>query len=308
MAIAQTRSDFEAARRSIDRALARDPTFAAAWAEDAKILFQIVFTDLNRAASEAMMRDAAKAADQAITLDPELPEAYVIRSAIRSDGGAWDLDGARADMERALALSPNDPVTLNAKAHLLLYYSHRLDEAIATLKRVLELDPLDAEAWYWLGYAYRATRRFPDEKAALTRSLEIAPLNSGAQSFLAELELDAGHTQEALAMWNAIKPDEDPFRLYGRVLALEALGRHDESQAELARLVKLDGDENPTFVGCTYARLGDVSRAIDFFEKAFAHHDVAFIDTLASPYLDAVRRDPRWVALLHRMKLIDDPR
>ena len=66
-------------------------------------------------------REAAKAADNAIALDPGLPDGYIARASIRSDSNAWDLQGARADVERALALSPNDTATLMAKAHLLLF-------------------------------------------------------------------------------------------------------------------------------------------------------------------------------------------
>ncbi len=302
----QALNDLEEARRSIERALARDPQFAAAWAEYASILFSIVFTDLDRAASQAMMRDAANAAEKAIALDPELPDGYVIRSTIRSDGGAWDLQGAQADLERALALSPNDVATLSLRGHLLLYFSHRLDEAIAMYKRVTELDPLDGGAWTFLGYGYRGQRRFAEAKAAFTRALEISPKDGMVQYFLAELALHEGHAEQALKAFDAIGHPWEGFRLAGLVLALEALGRHAESRAPLAELEKSSADENPLFVGNVYAQLGDVDRAIMYYERAFAHHDVALIDIIASPYIDNVRRDPRYAALLHKMRLIDD--
>lgn len=306
-ALNPNRPELEEARRSIERAIRRDPQFAAAWAEYAQILFSIGGTaDVNRAAWGPLIREAAKAADKAIAIDPDLPDGYVIRSSIRSDGGAWDLQGARADVERALALSPNDAPTLMSKAHLLLYFSRRLDEAIETLKRVTELEPLDAGAWYLLGYAYRNRRRFAEAKTALTRSLQIWPQNTGAQYMLAELELHEGRVVKALAMFDAIQPPSDPFRMAGRVLALDALHHRAESRAALVEMVKAMGEENPLFVGNTYAGLGDVDRAFFYYERAFAHHDVALIDIVASPFIDNVRRDPRYAALIHRMKLIDD--
>jgi TolB-like protein/Tfp pilus assembly protein PilF len=301
------KGDVLEARRSIERALARDPRFAAGWAEYAGILFGIVFnTDINRAGGLEMMKEAAKAADKAIALDPELPDGYLARAAIRSDGGAWDLQGARADVDRAQALSPNDTKTLGAKAHLLLYFSHHPEQAIEPFKRIAELEPLHAGAWFMLGYAYRNSRRFTEERAALTRVLAIDPKNDMALYFLGELELHGGHAQKALAMFDTIGHPLDGFRRAGRVLALEALGRHAEAQAALAEHVKLDGKEAPLFVGNTVAQLGDVDRAIAYYEDAFAHHDVSVIDIIGSPYIDNVRRDPRYAALLHRMHLIDE--
>ena len=302
-----SRRELEEARRSIERALARDPGFAAGWAQYAAILFHLVFTDLDRVASERVMRDAARAADQAIALDPELPDGYLARAGIRSDGGAWDLEGARADVERALALSPNDTATLRAQAHLLLYFSHHPERAIEPYKRITELEPLDWGAWDMLGYAYRNSRHFAEEKAALTRSLEILPENGQSQFFLAELELHGGDANKALAMFEAIDdPGHGGFRQVGRILALEALHRHAEAQPLLAELVKAAGTENPLFVGDTYAQLGDIDRAFAYYEDALQHHDVALIDIIGSPYIDNVRRDPRYGALLHRMHLIDE--
>jgi serine/threonine-protein kinase len=303
----QSKGDGLEARRSIERALARDPQFAAGWAEYASILFHIVFrTDINRADGLEMMKEAAKAADKAIALDPELPDGYLARAHIRSDGGAWDLQGARADVDRAEALSPNDENTLGAKAHLLLYFSHHPEQAIEPMKRVTEREPLDGGAWFQLGYAYRNSRRFAEEKVAMERALAIAPGDGEILYFLAELELHDGDANKALAMFDAIGHPAEAFRRAGRVLSLEALHRHAESQAELAEHVKLDGKEAPLFVGNTYAQLGDIDRAFPYYEDAFAHHDVAVIDIIASPYIDNVRRDPRYAALLHRMHLIDE--
>jgi len=158
-----------------------------------------------------------------------------------------------------------------------------------------------------LGYAYRNSRHFAEEKAALTRSLEILPENGQSQFFLAELELHGGDANKALAMFEAIDdPGHGGFRQVGRILALEALHRHAEAQPLLAELVKAAGTENPLFVGDTYAQLGDIDRAFAYYEDALQHHDVALIDIIGSPYIDNVRRDPRYGALLHRMHLIDE--
>jgi eukaryotic-like serine/threonine-protein kinase len=294
----------ESARHSIERALARDPQFAAAWAESARIFLARFFTDVDRPTGEALVRRATEAAEKAIALDPELPDGFIVRSVIRSDGGAWDLKGAVADMERASAISPNDAETLGLKAHLLLFFSHRVDEAIALYRRVAELDPLDGGAWQYLAYGYREARRFEEERAALKRALEISPEDSLSQAFVAELEIHDGHFDEALALFDA-NPDRT-LRLVGRAWVLDRLHRSAESRAALAELEEIAND-GPFFVGNAYALTGDLDRAFRHFELAFEHGDVALVDIAVSPWLDNVRRDPRYPPLLRKMGLLDEP-
>ena len=306
-AVGGAKEDLAAARRSIERALDRDPQFAAAWAEYAKILFRTVFTDVDRTTSDAAARRAREAADKAIALDPRLPDGYFARSMIRSDGGAWDLRGAVADMERASALSPNDAAAIELKGHLLLYFSRRVGEAIALYRRATELDPLNEGNWLYLAYGYREARRFDEERAALVRALEIDPRDVIAQTFVAELELHAGHTAKALALFDAIPDSGLGFRLVGRARVFEAMHRPAEARAAVAELVTKAKNDGPYFVGCGYAAIGDLNRAFESFEEAFAHGDVALIDVAASPWLDDVRRDPRYPPLLRKMGLLDEP-
>ena len=302
---AGTADDLATARRSIERALDLDPRFGLAWAQYATILFHTVFTDIDRRSSDATARRAAEAADRAIALEPDRPEGYLARSAIRSDLGSWDLKGAVADLERAAALSPNDIRVIEHKAHLLLYFSHRVDEAIALYRRAIEIDPLNDGAWFMLGYGYRETRRFDEERRALNRALEIAPKNGIAQAFLAELELHDGHLDKALALFDA--NPERVCRLLGRAWVLDRMHRVAESRAAIASLLVTDADENPYFVASAYAYTGDLDHAFAYYERAFAHRDVALIDIAASPWLDDVRRDPRYPPLLRKMGLLDEP-
>ena len=94
---------------------------------------------------------ALKAAERAVTLAADLPDGYVARGRIRR-GFLRDYGGALADLERARALGPSDVGASWALGQILLTFG-RLPEAIAELKRAVELDPLLARAWMLLGQA-----------------------------------------------------------------------------------------------------------------------------------------------------------
>jgi hypothetical protein len=93
----------------------RSANFAAGWAEYGRIFFGIAFdATVDLADSKIAFGRAMEAANRAIALDPNLADGYVVRSRIRSDY-LWDVKGAQADLERAVALSPNDAFVLQRK-------------------------------------------------------------------------------------------------------------------------------------------------------------------------------------------------
>jgi tetratricopeptide (TPR) repeat protein len=76
-----------------------------------------------------------------------------LRALIRMDAG--QLDAALADMTASLALSPNDPNSLQLDGDVLIKMG-RIPDAIAVFKKVLAIDPHSRFALTSLGYASRA--------------------------------------------------------------------------------------------------------------------------------------------------------
>jgi len=148
-------------------------------------------------------------------------------------------DDARAEQSFAAALrdAPDHPVLLRARA-IALHRLNRNGEAIALLRRVLELQPDDAIACNTLGTALAAVGDTAAAVVALQRACELAPdfaaswFNLGkALTLLARADDAIGPLQRALTI--------DPAFESARFLLAEALmmsGRSDDS-AEQYRAV-----------------------------------------------------------------------
>ena len=59
----------------------------------------------------------------------------------------------------------------------------------------------------------------------------------------------------------------------------------------------------PTSAGLIHAGLGDKAAALDALERAYAARDVRFILVKADARWAPVRDDPRYAALMQRLKL-----
>jgi DNA-binding SARP family transcriptional activator/TolB-like protein/tetratricopeptide (TPR) repeat protein len=135
----------------LQRAVALDPSFAAAFAELAHAydLRATQFAPQDSAAQEGAEVAAAKALD----LDPDLPEGHFARASILwGPGRRFAHELAIQEARRALSVNPN-----LAEAHHLLgkIYLHigLLDSAIAEFQKTLALDPEQGFAQQRIGIA-----------------------------------------------------------------------------------------------------------------------------------------------------------
>jgi len=98
---------YRRAAQAYEKALALDPGYAPAWAGlAAATLFRAYEAESAAAVREGKER-AFAAAEKAVALGPDLAEGYVARGLVRALA-QWDWDGARSDLERALALGPEN--------------------------------------------------------------------------------------------------------------------------------------------------------------------------------------------------------
>lgn len=131
------RGDTGQAIEEFTTATTLDPRFAAAYAQLGMAYTWGAFLDPRR--RDEYLPLAKLAVEQAVGLDPTLPETHVARGVFLYRG-APDLDRAAAEFEMALAGSPNDVQALR-NFGLLRRWQGRWDEAAALLKRGAELDP-----------------------------------------------------------------------------------------------------------------------------------------------------------------------
>src|SRR5439155_20755580 len=81
---------------------------------------------------------------------------------------------AIAALETARERAPSDGGVLEALG-LLQRAQGRVQDALATLKKAADLDPLNAEIWIQLAITYGGLRQFGDAHLMVDRALAITP-------------------------------------------------------------------------------------------------------------------------------------
>jgi TolB-like protein/Tfp pilus assembly protein PilF len=292
------RGNVEGYRRAVEafqKAIALDPHYASAYAE-------LSGAESNLAAetedATGYLR-AEAAADQAVSLAPEAAEGYWARGKIRHEL-TWDWVGAQTDYEKALVLDPGRASTY-ASYGSLLNSRGRQPEALAALRKATELDPLASRAWATLSFAYLASRNLPAAREASRRALEISPDATWALNILVRLQLIEGEGAEALVTSRKIA--NRVFYLTGTAEAEHTLGHAKESQQALEELKSKFAGDAAFQVAEVYAWRGETDAALEWLDRAYAERDSGLIFLLSDPMFGSVRSDPRFRALLRKMKL-----
>jgi eukaryotic-like serine/threonine-protein kinase len=289
--------------QAFEKALAREPTYAPAWAGLAIAVFDVGDRSQTAAGLEAGCRRGLAAARRAIELDPTLSEGFSTRGFLR-EVCRWDWEGAREDLQRALGLSPGDSYARRRWGVLQLALG-RVPEATAALRTSIAADPLSALTWRWLGVAELAASNPRSARDALDRALEIRPDDPFALYLLATTALLEGDAGAALATIER-GPRDDTDGLVVRALAEHARG-HARASRRALRALEAKAARGDTYAPLDLARvhagLGERDRALAWLERAVAGNVGDLWSLKTDPLLRAVRDDARYVALLRRMKL-----
>ena len=293
-----TRQAVEQGAIYLRQALDLDPKFAPAWALYAKtrtILYEAGNIDFQRARDEA--RDAAM---RAVALDPKLCAAHVSMARVHS---FFEWNWAAMDAEIALArqLDPNDSDALRYAGILSLIRGRSID-AIGVLQRAVELDPLAGANYMILGNAYLAAGRLQESRLAFQHSAALTP-ELGGHWGAAEVLLIGADAAAALTEFELCPEEND--RLAGRALALHALGRKAAADAALAELERRFADSDSFNVAMIHSYRGDIDQSFTWLGRAYARRDRNLATIKSEPLAQNLRGDPRYDAMLRKLKLLD---
>jgi tetratricopeptide (TPR) repeat protein len=182
------------------------------------------------------------------------------------------LQEAAAEIERALE---SDPLSLFMRWWLavMLTFGRQYDRAMEQTRLMLELDPNCHLGHFAAGLVYLERRMFDEGIAAFRKAAELsggAPLMLG---WLGVALAQAGDTAGARAM-------------------LERLH-------EMARVAYVP----PTSFAWLHLGLGETDSAFTWMERAIDARDPMIMPIKSYAFLDALRPDPRYLALLRKMNL-----
>jgi tetratricopeptide (TPR) repeat protein len=228
---------YRAAAAEYRQAVQLDPKFALAWARLATIqsflYFNGVDTNTNSAAA------VKEAADQAMTLQPDLAEAWIAQGAYRYRV-LRDFAGALQAYDEGRKRLPN----LHLIYEFMAYVERRLGrwkEAEDHFNRAVVLDPQNYSLLFGIGAEFlNYLRRFDEAQAVLNRALEISPNDEGALAAKANLFQSQGRLQEAAATLSQI-PADSTLDLVTLVRSEQAIleRRFDDASAVLQRKLAL---------------------------------------------------------------------
>ena len=276
------------------KAIALDPGYAAAYSGLAETEWRIADQATGEAAA---YQRAAAAADRAIALAPDSPEGYWARSQLRAYY-LFDWNGAQADNERALALDPNYARALISEGYLLATLG-RMSDAFVTMRRAIAIDPMSVVAWRGLILLLMSSNQLLAARDALDRLREIDPQDFNTDGY-GTVELLAGHAREALTIYQSGHHDH---RYIGIAMAEHTLGHAAESTHALEILEQKHANVWAYQIAQVYAWREQRDQAFDWLERAYRQRDGGLTYITYDRYMSSLRGDPRYKALLRKLKL-----
>jgi TolB-like protein/Tfp pilus assembly protein PilF len=304
----QNQADNKTAIDMFDLAVAKDPNFAAAYAELAQACVWRVF--LFTPDEKQWEEKAFVAVEKALSLDHNLAEAHLARGRLLwTPSNHFPHDKAIQEYRLALSLNPN----LDEAHHqLALVYGHigLLDEALQELEKTLAINPSNILARYRVGETLLFQGKYEEALTALRNvPREVNPALVGTQIVWALFNL--GRKEEAAATLEQFLrdyPEDNRGLLTSLQAVLAASAGQDRKAEEEIKLAVQRGKgfghfhHTAYFIACAYALMNKPTEAIKWLEKVaddgFPCYPLFERDT----NLQSLRQDPRFVALLARMK------
>jgi TolB-like protein/tetratricopeptide (TPR) repeat protein len=291
----------EAQRRAalalFDQATAADPGYAVAYAARARTLVVLGAAFLPAKDLRANADKALASARKAVELAPDLAETQVTLGYTLMNA-RFDFSGARAPYQRALELGSGEAAVLQFYG-LYAARTGQPEAGLRALNRSVALDPLNPQAHKSLGLGLYAARRYDDSLVAFRHALALNPSMTFDHAEMGDALLALGQTGAAQAQYDA--EPLDWARVTGRAILAARSGRLDQARALLAQVVKLQGDAALYQQAEILAQLGDVDRAIDALYRARSVGDQGLFNIESDPWLDPVRRNPRFRALASQL-------
>jgi TolB-like protein len=271
-----------------------DPNFAAAYSGLAETEWRIADSTTNDPGAYAQ---AMSSAEKAIALAPDSPEGYWARGQLRNSY-YYDWQAAQLDFEKALALDPSfTPARIEYA--LLLATLGRSSDSIAEVRKVLSLDPLSTVGWRRLGWLLMQDGRFDEARAAARRMHDVNP-SADDRYLLGFATLLEGRPAVALQSFAA---DDTRVAPQGVAMAEYSLGNREASDRALAAFIKQNGTPLAYQYAEVYSWRGEKDKAFEWLDTAYGTRDGGLVYVTYDRAIQNLRGDPRYAALLRKMKL-----
>jgi TolB-like protein/Tfp pilus assembly protein PilF len=288
----------------LEQAVARDPSFALAYACLADCY--AVYAVFGGGAPHDIFPKALLAIRQALDLEPDLAEAHAELGHIRM---VYDLDLKTADACFARALTINPASTMAHHYRGLMHIARgNLTEALASIQRAQALEPLALNFNANIGMVHYYARRYEEAIAQLEITLGMDTSFDHARSILGRAYLRLGKPDRAI---------EEFGRRHSTTIGSAAdlptaLAFSGKAAEALDALNKLIAAEKTQYVAAydvatVWAALGNKNEAFSWLDKSIDQRAQPINFLSVDPAFDGLRADPRFAQTLKRLASHSSP-
>lgn len=288
-------NDPVAALKKLDLAVEIDPDYGAALAERSRMETHAGRIAETLGAQQDHLRRAIVAGRRAVSVAPKLAIGYSQLGFALTYGNP-SVAEARGPYEKSKELGWNDShVVISYAIYLSTIGQH--EAALAACERAISIDPLNSSHSPSKGVILLEARKFdewlaflPKMNADMKSDLDI----NWAKCLVSLYQNNASAAEKYL---RAAKGFDEPYA-YNAIIEYK---KGNKSSAEKYMDMILSGfdkggyrDERHFAVAFVRAAQGEVELALDALERAYAVRDWKLVDFYVSPFLDVLRKEPRF--------------
>jgi tetratricopeptide (TPR) repeat protein len=298
----RTPDSLKRATEYFEQAVSEDPLYALAYAGLSEGYILLGWWGL--ATSKEAIERATAAALKSVELDPQLAEGHTALAYVRCCARDWA--GTEDMFRRALKLNPGYWL-----AHC--WYGQCLsamgmaEEAITSVRRAREIDPLALIVHHFAAWGYFHARRFDEVMELCRKALDMEPNYGVCLIWLGLACTEKGMHREALAaLRRAMEMLQGPVSvaMLGHACARAGLTEEAESCFERLALPGRAFCVDPYHIATVEVGLKKFDKAFEYLETAFAERSLFLTFWAeADPRLDPLRADPRFDDLLRKLNL-----
>jgi len=285
-------------------AIEKDPTYALAYTGIADCYNMLGYYDF--LPPEDAFPRAKAAAEKALEMDKSLAEAHTSLAWIKMFYD-WDWQAAEREFKRAINLNP-----FYATAHqwyaVYLSAMGKHKECISEAKRAQELEPLSLMISTSLGGLFYNARDHDKAIDQLQKTLEMDPNYAFAYFYLALAYLEKGMHNEAIANIQKgidLLEARTSHLIAWLAFAYSVSRKRAKAEKVLNELLNISKkmQVSPLVIAAIYGELSQKNQAFKWVKKAYEERDHWITYLKVWPIVDSLRSDPRFKALLKKMKL-----
>ena len=280
-----------------DRAIHLDPEYAVAYAERSEARTWI--GDLKSEEQKEAWSKAARDAERAVVIEPQLAEAHAALGWVRFFA-EWRFDEGLAELRRAQQLAPWNPTANDLLARVVVYLD-QFEEAEKLARQAVERDPLAYQARASLARLLFVQGKLDEADASARKAAELLPTAAGNHRWQVFVAIQRGDGKLALREAE-LEPDER-YRRFELALAHYARRNQPAANAALDELIANDRDVMAYQIAEVYSSRGETDKAFEWLQVSLDNHDTGLLSLLIDPLMRDLKRDPRYNTLLARVGL-----